>query len=186
MCAVCAGLWQFSAAPKVKCLITLCASWHISISLAKSRVQSLCTKVVPVWTGWSIVTILQVCNGKNNKIILALVQSPVATKETPDEKAEGNGPADKGPAPAAASSSAAWSPFKSRSKSPPPSEAEQAAGASGRNEAATARPARPPPAVPTDHDILTSLPSDTIWNNMQQHASEGINQFLSVHRLGLE
>ena len=68
----------------------------------------------------------------------------------------------------------------------PPSEAEQAAGASGGNEAATARLARPPPAVPTDHDILTSLPSDTIWNNMQQHASEGINQFLSVHRLGLE
>ncbi len=113
------------------------------------------------------------------------VQSPVATKETPDQKAGGNGPADKGSAPAAASSSAAWNPFKSRPKSPPPSEFDQAAGASGGKEAATARPARPPPAVPTDHDILTSLPSDTIWNNMQQHASEGITLFLSIHRLGL-
>ena len=121
----------------------------------------------------------------NSNDIPDFAQSPVAKKEIPDEKAEGNGPADKGPAPAAASSSAAWNPFKSRSKSPPPSETEQAAGASGGNEAATARPARPPPAVPTDHDILTSLPSDTIWDNMQQHASEGINLFLNVQRLGL-
>ena len=114
-----------------------------------------------------------------------LVQAPMSTKEVPDQKAEGNGPADAGPAPAAASSSAAWNPFKSRPKSPPLSETEQAAGASGGNETATVRTARPPPAVPTDHDILTSLPSDTIWNNMQQHASEGINLFLRTQRLGL-
>ncbi len=121
----------------------------------------------------------------NSMVFFDFVQSPVATKETPNEKAEGNGPADKGPAPAAASSSAAWNPFKSRPKSPPPSETEQAAGASGGNEAATARPVQPPPAVPTDHDILTSLPSDTIWKNMQQHASEGINLLCRSHRLGL-
>lgn len=112
-------------------------------------------------------------------MIPEFVQSPVATKEIPDQKAEDNGPTDKGPAPAAASLSAAWNPFKSRPKSPPPAEAEQAAGASGGNEAANARPAQPPLAVPTDHDILTSLPSDTIWNNMQLHASEGI-LFLSM------
>ncbi|DBA77107.1 hypothetical protein WJX77_005031 [Trebouxia sp. C0004] len=99
-------------------------------------------------------------------------ESPVATKETPDEKAEGSGPTDKGPARAAASSSAARNPFKS----PPPSETEQTVGASGGNETATTRPVQPPPAVPTDHDILTSLPSDTIWSNMQQHASEALGE----------
>lgn len=111
------------------------------------------------------------------------MQSP---KEPKEEQPEGNGPDVKGPAPAPSSAAPAWNPFRSRSKLTAPSEAEPAADSGGHqstaggSEPATAKPARPLPVVPTDHDILTSIPSDTIWNNMQQRASEGIPCVVTV------
>ena len=99
----------------------------------------------------------------------------MADKEGKGDKPEGTSAQDKGPAPAASAPAAAWNPFRSRAPlptEPSTSEAEPAAAAGG-NKAATAKQARPPPAVPTDHEILTSLPSDKIWSNMQERASEG-------------
>lgn len=113
------------------------------------------------------------------------MQSPIATKAE-DNESEGSGPAGDGPANDPKSDptptptppqSQPWNPFKSRSRNPLPSEPtqseEEAAGDGGKGPT-PAKHGRPFVAVPSDQEILTSLPSDKIWENMQQHASEGI------------
>ena len=117
------------------------------------------------------------------------MQSPVATKADDDKvnKPEGSGPDGHGPASntpettPTPSQPEAWNPFKSRAKlplppGPMPSE-EEAAGDGGKGPKA-AMHGQPFIAVPSDQDILTSLPPDKIWGNMQQHASEGMLPFV--------
>lgn len=121
--------------------------------------------------------------------MVSAVQSPVATKAGDDNdasKPEGSGPAGDGPdstSPEATPTPPqpqAWNPFKSRAKLPLPSEpmpCEEEATGDGRKGPKPAKHGRPFAAVPSDHEILTSLPPDKIWGNMQQHASEGMHSF---------
>ena len=117
--------------------------------------------------------------------VSAVVQSPVATKaDDDDNKPEGSGDGPDSTSPQAAPTPPqpqAWNPFKSRAKlplpaEPMPSEEDEAAG-NGEKGSKPAKHGRPFKPVPSDHEILTSLPADKIWGNMQQHASEGMRPF---------
>lgn len=109
------------------------------------------------------------------------MQSPVATKDDQDNKPEGSakGSTEKGPEPASApAQTTAWNPFKSRARAPlppepMPTEEEEENTGDGKKANGKAKGGRSAVAVPSDHEILTSLPPDKIWGNMQQHASEG-------------
>ena len=118
------------------------------------------------------------------------MQSPVATKEDQDDQPEGGakGSTGKGPDPASSQAqTTAWNPFKSRARVPLPPEPmpieedEQESG-DGKKGDGRAKGRRSAVAVPSDHEILTSLPPDKIWENMQQHASEGMLSLHSVFR----
>ena len=116
------------------------------------------------------------------------VQSPVATKADDDNnKPEGTGPAGDGPdsnspeatPPPTPPQPQARNPIQSKAQrplppAPMPSEEEAGDGGKGPRHA---KHGRPFVAVPSDHEILTSLPPDKIWGNMQQHASEGKHPF---------
>lgn len=125
------------------------------------------------------------------RLFFAVAQSPVATKaddDNDDMKTEGSGPAGNGPASSSPEATPnptppqpqAWNPFKSRAKLPLPPSDEEAAGDGGKGPK-PATHGRPFVAVPSDQEILTSLPSDKIWGNMQQHASEGMLPFVHTY-----
>ena len=74
----------------------------------------------------------------------------------------------------------AWNPFKSQAKLPLPPE-PMPSGEEELKQVEKGAPRRQPTAiVPSDHEILTSLPPDKIWENMQQHASEGCQSLASL------
>ena len=112
---------------------------------------------------------------------LNALQSPVATKADDENKPEGSAPAGDGPASKSPEAThnptppqpQPWNPFKSRARLPLPPEPEEEAAGDGGKGSRPAKHGRPFVAVPSDHEILTSLPPDKIWGNMQQHASEG-------------
>ena len=119
---------------------------------------------------------------------LTVVQSPVATKADEDSnEPEGSGPAGDGPDSSSSETTPAppqpqaWNPFKSRAKVPvPPEPVPSEEDGDGGKRPKPAKHGRPFVAVPSDHEILTSLPSDKIWGNMQQHASEGMHPFADL------
>lgn len=116
------------------------------------------------------------------------MQSPVATKADEDSnEPEGSGPAGDGPDSSSSETTPAppqpqaWNPFKSRTKVPvPPEPMPSEEDGDGGKRPKPAKHGRPFVAVPSDHEILTSLPSDKIWGNMQQHASEGMHPFADL------
>lgn len=115
---------------------------------------------------------------REKKTLSDAVQRPAAAK-CDDSQPGGSGPepAYRGTPAPTPPQAAVWNPFKSKARVPQTPEAEQSEEevvGDGRQGQGAVKQGRPLVAVPSDQEILTSLPPDKIWDKMQQHASEGI------------
>ncbi|KAL3155128.1 Son of sevenless 1, variant 2 [Trebouxia sp. C0009 RCD-2024] len=117
---------------------------------------------------------------REKKTLSDAVQRPAAAK-CDDSQPGGSGPepAYRGTPAPTPPQAAVWNPFKSKARVPQTPEAEQSEEevvGDGRQGQGAVKQGRPLVAVPSDQEILTSLPPDKIWDKMQQHASEALGE----------
>ncbi|KAL3141541.1 Son of sevenless 1, variant 2 [Trebouxia sp. C0010 RCD-2024] len=106
-------------------------------------------------------------------------ECPAAVKCDDDSQPSGSGPdpTDKGAPAPAPPQPAAWNPFRARvTQAPEAEQHEEEVVGHGREGPGAVKQGRPLVAVPSDQEILTSLPPDKIWEKMQQHASEALGE----------